>query len=281
MIRVVVVGRFVKSLRTSWKLSQLWIRSAVLAVFGKRRQIFGAKVLDVDELGRWLVEELRLFNLRSVLTSHNIGSPTCMRWKSLSCILLFVLDHQRILRHLPMHIQVWLRSIAAISRPILREGFATSRHSSYPRSWTPSIYVTLSCLGCYWSLARPEPWILIETLLIISLLLMDTLLICRIVHLVSHFPFSIRWIYELTRFFTIILLWAKPFWVSLRTKNWWRIHKGILLGDRLLLSWDFVSVAWLIVCMMSWLPSHFLFRRSRFLVFDGGLSSFWFGLEWF
>lgn len=281
MIHMVVVGRFVKSLRMFWKLSQLRIRSSIFTVFRKRRQTFGAKVLDVDELGRLFIEELRLFNLRSVLTSHNIGSQTCMWWKSLSRILLFVQDHQRILRHLCMHIQVWLRSIAAISRPVLREGFATSRHSSYPRSWTPSIWIIWSCLGCYWSLARPEPWILIEALLIISLLLLDTLLIWRIVHLISHFPFSIRWIYKLTRFFTIILLWAKSFWVPLRTKNWC-IHKSILLGNWLLLSWDFVSVAVLIACVMSWLPSHFLFRRSRFLVFDDGLrSSFWFGLEWF
>lgn len=199
-----------------WVKSQLRIRSSIFTVFRKRRQTFGAKVLDVDELGRLLIEELRLFNLRSVLTSHKIGSRTCIWWKCLSCILLFVLDHQRILRHLCMHIQVWLRSIAAISRPsVLREGFATSRNSSYPRSWTPSIWIIWSCLGCYWSfsfslLARPEPWILIEALLVISLLLMDALLIWRIViywvHLtgcwwVSHFPFSIRWIYKLTRFF--------------------------------------------------------------------------------
>ena len=280
MAIMVVVCRFVKSRGTFWKLSQLRIRSSIVTVFRKRCQTFGAKVLDVDELGRLLIEELRLFSLRSVLASPGVGSWTCIWWKSLIRILLF-LDHQRILGHLCMHIPVWLRSIAAISRPsVLREGFATSRNSSYPRSWTRSIQIILSCLGCYWSLACPEPWILIEALLIISLLLMDTLLICRLVRLVSHFPFSIRRIYKFTRFFTIILFWAKSLWISLRTKNWWCIHKSILLGGWFLLCWDFVSMALLIACWMSWLSSHFLFRRSRFLVFDDGLSSVWFGSEW-
>lgn len=266
-----------------WKLSQLRIGSSIVTVFRKRCHTFGAKALNIDEFWRLFIKELRLFHFRSVLTSHEIGFWTCIWLKCLSCILLFVLDHQRILRHLCMHIQVWLWSIAAISRPsILREGFATSRNSSHPRSWTPSIWIIWSCLGCYWSLARPEPWILIEALLIISLLLIDALLIWGIVHLVSHFPFSIRWIYKLTRFLTIILFWAKSLWVSLRAKNWWCIHKSVLFGDWLLLYWDSVSVALFIAWLMGWLASHFLFRRSRFLVFDDGLrSSFWFGLEWF